>query len=212
MTKQEFLKKLKKLLRALPKGEIDAAVSYYDEYISGADDEAEAIASLGSPQEVAGVVAASIVAGEGADGDAGYVGTFVGSETGKKRGGARTVLTSILAIFALPIVLPLAAALIIVAVAAVIAVLAVLASFGAVAAALIFGGLVSTLTGVTSMLRDFALGLAVTGEGLVMLGAGWLLLRAFIWLCKRVIVTGAQQTGKPVLTKRLEIITRRKEK
>ncbi|MDR1299918.1 MAG: DUF4097 family beta strand repeat-containing protein [Oscillospiraceae bacterium] len=58
MTKWEFLGTLSLLLSALPREEIDAAMSYYEEYISDAEDEAEAIASLGPPWEVASRITA----------------------------------------------------------------------------------------------------------------------------------------------------------
>ncbi|MDR1217539.1 MAG: DUF1700 domain-containing protein [Oscillospiraceae bacterium] len=191
MTKRKFLDKLSRLLRALPRDEIDAAVSYYDEYISDAEDEAEAIASLGSPWEVAGRIAAGAAAGIGAAGES--------VEAGKKRGGARTASMIVLAIFALPIGLPLAIAFAAVAFSVAVAVLAVLASFGVAAASLILGGLICSLIGAAAILRDFALGLAVTGEGLIMLGAGWLALLAFVWLWKRGVVSAARAIGRSIL-------------
>jgi uncharacterized membrane protein len=179
------------LLRALPRDEIDAAVSYYDEYISDAEDEADAIASLGSPWEVAGRIAAGAAAGIDASGES--------VETVKKRGGARTASIVVLAVFALPIGLPLAIAFAAIAFSVAVAALAVLASFGIVAASLILGGLVYALIGAAAVLRDFALGLAVTGAGLVMLGAGWLSLLAFVWMWKRGAVSAARAIGKSIL-------------
>lgn len=191
MTKRKFLDKLRRLLRALPRDEIDAAVSYYDEYISDAEDEADAIASLGSPWEVAGRIAAGAAAGIDASGES--------VETVKKRGGARTASIVVLAVFALPIGLPLAIAFAAIAFSVAVAALAVLASFGIVAASLILGGLVYALIGAAAVLRDFALGLAVTGAGLVMLGAGWLSLLAFVWMWKRGAVSAARAIGKSIL-------------
>ncbi|MDR2665178.1 MAG: DUF1700 domain-containing protein [Oscillospiraceae bacterium] len=193
MTKREFLDKLRRRLRALPRDEIDAAVSYYDEYISDAGDEAEAIAQLGSPLEVAGLIAAGAAAGIGAGGE--------GASSGEKRGGARTAAIAVLSVFALPVGLPLAISLAAAAFSTVLAALTVFVSLGAVSAALILGGVASALIGSLAMLRDFALGLAVSGEGLVMFGAGWLLLRALAWLWKRGAVSAARAIGTSILKK-----------
>ncbi|MDR1299921.1 MAG: DUF1700 domain-containing protein [Oscillospiraceae bacterium] len=191
MTKRKFLDRLRRLLRALPRDEVDAAMSYYDEYISDSEDEAEAMAALGSPWEVAGRIAAGAAAGVGKDGE--------GVEAGKKRGGARTASMVILAIFALPVGLPLAIAFAAVAFSVAVAALAALAALGIAAAALILGGAICALFGAAAILRDFALGLAVAGEGLVMLGAGWLAMLASAWLWKRGVVSAARAIGRSIL-------------
>ena len=55
MTRDEFMKRLEQLLAALPREERRDALDYYDEYFdaAGPEKEAETIAELGSPEEVA---------------------------------------------------------------------------------------------------------------------------------------------------------------
>ena len=55
MTRDEFMKQLEQLLAALPSEELRDALDYYDEYFdaAGPEKEAETIAELGSPEEVA---------------------------------------------------------------------------------------------------------------------------------------------------------------
>lgn len=55
MTREEFMQKLEQLLRGLPQEERRDALDYYDEYFdaAGPEKEAETIAELGSPEEVA---------------------------------------------------------------------------------------------------------------------------------------------------------------
>ena len=55
MTRTEYMKSLEKLLAPLPETECRDALDYYDEYFDAAGDdrEAETIAELGTPQEVA---------------------------------------------------------------------------------------------------------------------------------------------------------------
>ncbi|MDR0381680.1 MAG: DUF1700 domain-containing protein [Oscillospiraceae bacterium] len=208
MTREEFLDKLRRLLRALPQDEIDAAVRYYDEYIRDAEDEAEALATLGSPREVAGRIAAEAVAGEGAGGNtfggedadgapAGPAGTGAGGD--KKRSGARVIFMVILAVFALPVGLPVAAVIAVVAVAVTVAALAALTAVSAAAVALIPGGLLVSVVGIAAMTRDFALGLAPLGTGLIAFGLGWLLLCAVVWLWRRGIVAAARRIGQSII-------------
>lgn len=53
MERNEFLYILRSLLTKLPAEEIDSALRYYEEYLDEADDEAEAIRKLGSPEQIA---------------------------------------------------------------------------------------------------------------------------------------------------------------
>ena len=55
MTRDEFMKRLEQLLATLPSAERRDALDYYDEYFdaAGPEKEAETIAELGSPEEVA---------------------------------------------------------------------------------------------------------------------------------------------------------------
>jgi uncharacterized membrane protein len=220
VTRQEYLDKLRRLLRALPDEEIEAAVNYYAEYLDDAEDEAEALVALGHPREAAGRIAAEIAAGIGddsgdyeaagpaqgtgetrADTDGAAPEEMSGGSAGaaKKRRGARIVPIVLLAVFALPVGLPVAIAVTVTAAAAIFSVLAVIAAVGVAAAALIPGGLVYVIIGLASMTGSFALGLGALGMGLALTGGGWLLLRAIIWLWKNSIRAISRFIGKAVL-------------
>ncbi|MDR1431778.1 MAG: DUF1700 domain-containing protein [Propionibacteriaceae bacterium] len=177
MTRTEFITELGRLLRTLPQEEIDRALSYYSEYLADAEDENAAMAALGSPKEVAGLIIAALAADPKA------------AKT-RKTGGMRTSWMVTLAAFAFPVLLPVAAAVCV----CLIALLAVLLALFAVSAAFLILGAGYLLLGFAAMAQDFAIGAAVFGSGLFLLGSGWLLLAgltrvwraSFNWLTRRI--------------------------
>ncbi|MDR0445615.1 MAG: DUF1700 domain-containing protein [Oscillospiraceae bacterium] len=217
MTKQEYLDKLRRLLRALPQEEIDAAVSFYEEYLGDAENEAEAIAALGPPREVAGRIAAEIVAGGGTDTEPDAIESDTTEpetetditdavampDTGmtpapRKKRASRIIPLLILAVFALPIGLPVAAVLAIVVALSLLTLALCVICVGITAAAAMLGGLIYVLMGIITALQSFALGIAAIGIGLASIGVGWLLLRATIWMW-RICARAASKLGKAIL-------------
>ena len=61
MERNEFLSALRERLKNLPAEEADAALRYYEEYLDEAENEEEAIRSLGSPEEIAARILADYV-------------------------------------------------------------------------------------------------------------------------------------------------------
>ena len=164
MTKHEFLSQLSHKLRALPESEKRDALEYYDGYISDADNEAAAIAELGRPGEVAAIILSN------------YVSRPADRRPGKT--GIRTAYLAILAVFALPVGVPLAAA----AFSIIVALAAVVFSVVVTGVALLAAGIAVLITSPFAMMYDFWLGMFIGGLGLVSLGIGILIFKGSIKL------------------------------
>ena len=97
MTKFEYLSVLERKLKTLPEAERRDALEYYEGYISDSEDESGAISRLGPPK----VAAANILAD--------YVNRASADLRQKKggSGGIKTALVVTLALFAMPIGLPI---------------------------------------------------------------------------------------------------------
>jgi len=170
MTKAVYLDQLDYKLRALPYSERKDALEYYDGYLSDAEDEAAAIAQLGSPAEVAATIIADRAAKEPAPSEA--------SATPKERAsGVKTAWLVILAIFALPIGLPLVIALASVAFALFVSLLAVVVAVGATALGLLAAGVASVVAFPWIASQDAGLALMLAGAGLMLVGIGILLVK-----------------------------------
>jgi len=175
MNKTEFLGQLRSKLKNLPASEVDEALSYYEEYFNdaGPDNEAETIAALGSPAEVAANIISDYA-----------IKDVSGGEGGKKSTGSSlsVIWIVILAILASPIALPLAITAVVVIVALLISALVVLVSLAATALALVAAGLYCLVAGALAAFQSVATGCLFVGAGLVCvalgvalgLGVGWL--------------------------------------
>lgn len=178
MTGNEFISQLRKYLSGLPREEIEAAVGYFTEYFADAEDEAAAAASLGSPFEAA----AQIIAGFGVQPAA----VQPTAETVKTRGGAgRRVWLILLAAFASPLAVPVAAALVVCILAVFLVVIAALLSFWAAGAALLAAGVAGIALGIPGMFHSFAEGLFTLGCGLGFLGFGVIVCKLALLLSRK---------------------------
>jgi len=161
MTKAEYLAQLKRRLGALPENEARDAVEYYDGYLSDAgQDEAGAMERLGAPGEVAAKILAGFAVDDGAKPDK------------PKKRGFKLAWGIIIAIFAAPIGLPLAAAVAVIAVAFLIVLVALIISFGAGGVGLLIGGVVYVVAGIALFWHSVAMALMALGMGLAALGVG----------------------------------------
>ena len=143
MTKQEFLSELERALGKLPHTEVEQALAFYDEAISDRMEdglsEAEAVAGLGSIEEIAAQIAAETPP--------------IPRAIARANTGSRTLNIVLLAVFS-PIWVPIALALAAAALAVYVAIWAVIAALWVVDAVLVlmpFAGiaaLASTLGGV----------------------------------------------------------------
>lgn len=190
MTTNEYLAQLERRLRALPKNERSDAVDYYRGYFEDAgEDGTAAIERLGSPAEVAAVIVAQYATGDT-------------PKTEKlERRGLSIVWAVILAIFAAPIGLPIAAALVVVALSLLIVVLSVLFVLGASALGLTVGGVGGFVFGVIALFYDIPLALLTAGAALTMLGIGILFAKLTAVMATRGFRSIARFIGKAIMRK-----------
>ena len=127
MSRVEFMNQLKNLLWDIPEGEREEALNYYEDYFddAGVENEAQVIASLGSPEKLAEIIKEGLkeeAKEQGEYSETGYTGYGYGQkdevghyENPKKKpfsdrikglGTGGMILVLILAIFALPILGP----------------------------------------------------------------------------------------------------------
>ena len=155
MNRDQFIEELKAKLKRLPPEEIESAISYYEEYFdeAGFQNEAQAIASLGSPSLVASKI----------------IGEYAISDAEKpKRGKINPLLITVLAVCASPIALPI-----------ILGVLIIVISIFIVFLALVIFGMVLAVAGVASVILSFwaftagvATGIFYLGSGIFMLALG----------------------------------------
>ena len=74
MSRQEFMKRLEELLQDISKDEREEALQYYNDYFddAGAENEAQVIEELGSPEQVARTIKAGMADGDGEYTENGY--------------------------------------------------------------------------------------------------------------------------------------------
>ena len=188
MTREEYLNQLWYGLRALPEADARDAVEYYESYlIDAGEDEAQAIAGLGAPDEVAAKILAEYAVKEPTP------------ENNTPKRGLKVAWGVILAVFAAPVTLPIAIAVVAVAVSLLAVLLALLVSLGAVGAAAVVGSVAYIMIGFMSFSHGIGTVLMFIGCGLFMLGFGSLLLKAVVALSKPGIRAISKFVGKVIL-------------
>ena len=176
MTKNEFLSQLEHRLRALPENERNDAIEYYGGYLDDAgEDEAEAIEHLGSPAEVAANIIAEYAVAD----------TRTTDETVQDRKATLPIAwTVILAIFAVPIGLPLAIAVAAIAIALLAVIFSLVVAFGATAFALVIGGAVGAVAGILALFQNLPLALMMLGSTLIVIGLGIMFMKLTVEISK----------------------------
>jgi uncharacterized membrane protein len=178
MNRAEFIAELRKRLRKLPQDEQDNAIAYYEEYLdeAGPEGEQEALAGLGSPAQVA----AELISG--------YAIKNVAAEPGEQAsGGLRTLWIVLLAVFALPVALPLAIAAAAVVFSLLLCVFFVCLTLLITAIGLAVAGVAMAGFGTLSLFAFPIEALFCLGLGLVALSVGTALLLATIWLSRKIL-------------------------
>jgi len=156
MTKQEFLGQLAHRLYMLPENERQDALDYYDGYISDAEDEVAAVASLGSPAEAAAVILASAPLQE--------------HRGAPPKGGMKKAWFIILAFFALPIGLPILIGVGATAFALFISLAAIIFSLVVTAFALGVAGIIGLVASPVLLFNDMGFALMAAGMGFAGIG------------------------------------------
>lgn len=185
MSKNEYIKRLKKGLKGLTKNEIDDCIQYYEEYFSDAGEENvdKVIKELGSPESVAKKVSAEACI-ERIDN---------GSEKDKKSFANIWILVA--AICSAPFWGPIGIAIVAVIFAVMITIFAVTFAIGVTCVALIGSGILSFFVGIVALFASMPDGLLAMGISLIILAIGLLVLigavalmrlavRSVVWILK----------------------------
>lgn len=173
MKREEYLASLGRELRRLPKEDYDEAMAYFIEYLdeAGPENEQQAIEDLGSPQQAAEQIIMEKAAKNS-----------VRPEQKTVRKGFSNIWVGILAVFAAPIAVPLAASVVIVICALAFSVLAVVFALGISGVALAAGGVVTAIIPLAFLFSDPANAAVNIGLGLVSTGLGVVVMIAMKWL------------------------------
>jgi uncharacterized membrane protein len=189
MTRYEFIEQLAYHLRGLPLAERDAALTYYAEYIidAGEENEAYTIAELGSPADVASQI----------------IGYYAVKPPERAKRSAKKSLSKawivLIAIFGIPVGLPLAISFAAVALSLFIALCAVLFAFAVASISLIASGLVYLVASMSFIFEDVAMVAYIFGGGLLIGGLGLAFIQGTLSLTRVSFDGIAKLFGKLIL-------------
>ena len=177
MTREEYMAKLQKYLRKLPKQDYEDAIEYFNEYFSDTDEEGQQrlMKELGTPKEAAAELMGNLLDRKLKE---------EGEEKKDKKDKKGIAAITILAILSTPVTIPLLVAMLAVLFAAVITVACVILSdFIAAFGILLIGGKL-LLRGIFSIPYSISGALTITGCALLGIGCAILLYILGIYLCK----------------------------
>lgn len=177
MSKQGFLSELRQKLVGLPQSEIDDAIEYYSEYIddAGTENEGAILDEIGTADSVAKRLIAHYS----------IKNVSVGNQAQAPKRGINAIFAVILAIFAAPIAIPLAAAAVIVAVALAFSGIAVIAAVGISAGVAIAVGIITAIAAFTVVAVNAPTTIAVLGSGILIIGIGLALCVFTVWFSSK---------------------------
>lgn len=177
-SREQYMNELRHELRRLPKEDFDAAAAYFEEYFeeAGAENEAQAMEDLGCPRQAARELIVSLAVKNSRE-----------PAKADVKKGFSSVWVGILAIFAAPIALPLAFAVVLVVASLGLSLFLVLLSVVLCGAAAAFCGILSIITGGIYLFQAPGDAVANIGLGLLFLGAGVILIPAAYDLSRKVL-------------------------
>lgn len=175
MNRETYMKCLEERLKRLPREDFDMAMEYFREYFdeAGPENEEQAIKDLGDPQQAAEQVIMDLA--------------IKNSEEGSRQSVKKnfsSVWVGVLAVFAAPIALPLAFAVVMVIGALAFSILVVLASLVLSEALLLVAGAAAILLSFITMFQAPASAVATIGAGLICIGFSIIVIPATIKLTK----------------------------
>lgn len=188
MNKEQFLARLEKRLRRIPQEERENIMLYYQEYFeeAGPEQEQEVIQELGSPDQIA----------------ADMIGEFAVKELNKgSNKGLHILWIVILAIFASPIAIPIAVAMVSIILALAVCAFAIVLSIGITAIGMVAMGIFTSVVALMLIVSDPATCLFFLGIGLLCGTIGMALCVFTIWLSKQ-LVRGLVTLSKKFLSHR----------
>jgi uncharacterized membrane protein len=192
MTKAEFLYELKRKLKKLPEDEQAYALAYYDEYISEAGPEGEAavIEQLGSPSQVASAIISDYaIKNVNENNNRGYNQNQGGqdghsSQSAQSKSNLKTLWIVLLAIFAIPVGLPLVITIFVLALSILLVIFSVYLTLFVTAIGLTACGIALVGFSVVALFVHPLEAAFCFGSGLVLLSVGAAQLLFSIWLTK----------------------------
>lgn len=177
MTREEYMAKLQKYLRKLPKKDYEDAIDYFNEYFSDTDEEGQQklMEELGTPKEAAADLMYNLLDRKLQEQD---------TDIEEKKSKKGIIALSVLAILSTPVTVPLFVALLAVLLAAAICVVCVILSdFIAAFSILLVGGKL-LIRGLVSFPYSLSGALTITGCGFLGIGCAILLYLLGIYFCK----------------------------
>ena len=180
MTREEYMIKLKKYLRKLPKQDYEDAIEYFNEYFSDTDESGQQklMEELGTPKQAAADLMYNLLDRKLQEQD------VADEDSEKKQDKKGITLLAVLAILSTPVTVPLFIAMLAVLLAVAICVVCVIISdFIAALSVLLIGGKL-LLRGLVSFPYSLSGALMITGCGLLGIGCALLLYILGICLCK----------------------------
>lgn len=172
MNKNDFLSELRNKLLSVPYDEREAAIRYYEEFFddAGPENESSVISQLGSPEKVAQTILA----------DAGQFSAQppppVPPAAGFKRQSIPVWVIVLIAVFAIPVGIPLLGAAFGILVGFLGAVFGIVVSIVVLVLTLIISGIVLFSYGIVLLFTNPLVGVATLGAGLILTGLGILAL------------------------------------
>lgn len=192
MNRTDFIELLKRRLRKLPQDERNEAIGYYEQYFddAGPENEQTVLSELGSPWVVASEVIANFAVKDESD-------------SGKSaKNGFATVWMVILAVFASPIALPIALAVVLIAFAVILIIFSLILALGASGFAVAVYGIGCVIVGMSLISVSFVTTVFFIGLGLFSFGLGTALLTAAVLLSIKSFNTLAKSLGRFILRMR----------
>lgn len=177
MNKQEYMKQLRERLKRLPKEDFARAIEYYEEYFAeaGEENEAKAIEDLGSPKETADQIICDMAL------------NYSKEPVRNVRTGMNGLWVALLALFAVPIALPLLFSGVVLVMAALVAVWALLLALLVMAGCVVIAGPLTMIAGFSVLAKSVPVFLCCVGMGLLQVGIGAVLTYGIYLLCRRLM-------------------------
>lgn len=175
MNRETYMKCLEERLKKLPKEDFEMAMEYFQEYFdeAGPENEEQAIRDLGDPQLAAEQVIMDLA-----------IKNSEGSSHQSVKKGFSSVWVGILAVFAAPIALPLAFAVVMVISALAFSIIVVLASLVVAEAGVMLAGIVGIILSFITMFQSPIDSITTIGAGLLCIGLAIMVIPATVKLTK----------------------------
>ena len=190
MNRQEFMKRLEELLQDISENEREEALQYYNDYLddAGAENEAQIIEELGSPEQVARTIKAGMSDADGEYTETGYADsrfqehqnlttkdTAAGEPSGKQRKQHnfwKILSIILLCILLLPVIIPLGCMALGLILLVVFGIAGMAVGAVALCIAFLITGVVLIGYGIWRIFFTPALGLCLSGVGCLLLAVG----------------------------------------